>query len=141
MLNQLKLITDRTQEDVLLQNSKGTYGAADLNRVESAVKALAELATDLDVRFSPVTKTDWVLSGYPSQNTPTKSQLQRYLNNVKALCDAVEIQYNLPVSMEKLGYREANSIEASLLAAECRVREILSCLRFSGELYAGDDIL
>lgn len=141
MLNQLKLVTDRTQEDVLLQNSKGTYGVADLNRVESAVKALAELATALAVRFSPVTKTDWSLSGYPSQNTPTKSQLQRYLDNVRTLCDAVEISYDLPVSMKKLGYREANNIEASLLAAERRIREILSCFRFSGEIYAGDDIL
>ncbi len=141
MPNQLALITDRTQEDVLLQNSKGTYGAADLNRVESAVKELSELATQLGVQLSLVTKTDWILSGYPSANTPTESQMQRYLDNIRALCDAVEVQYSLPASMGGLGYREANDIESSLLLAERRIRRIISCFRFSGELYSGDDVL
>ncbi len=140
-MNQLALITDRTQEDVLLQNSKGIYGAADLNRVESAVKELSELAVFLDVRLSPVIKTDWALTGYPSANTPTESQMQRYLDNIRSLCQAVEVHYSLPATMGRLGYREANDIEASLLLAERRIREIISCFRFSGELYSGDDIL
>ncbi len=140
-MNQLALITDRTQEDVLLQNGKGIYGAADLNRVESAVKELSELAVFLDVRLSPVVKTDWALTGYPSANTPTESQMQRYLDNIRSLCQAVEVQYRLPATMDRLGYREANDIESSLLLAERRIREIISCFRFSGELYSGDDIL
>lgn len=138
---QLNLITDRTQEDVLLQNSKGAYGAADLNRVESAVWELSQLVTALDLHLNPAVKTDWLQDVYPSPNIPTESQMQRYLDNIRALCDALDVQHKLPASMSSLGYREANNIEASLLSAEHRIRDIISCFRFSGELYSGDDIL
>ena len=36
------LVTDRTQADVAAGNAKGTYNAADLNRVSAAVKYIAE---------------------------------------------------------------------------------------------------
>ena len=140
-LNQLNLITDRTQEDVLLQNSKGIYSADDLNRVESAVKTLLTRAISLGTRLPLVIKTDWILSGYPSPNTPTESQMQRYLENIRSLCQAVALQCALPASMHGFGYEDANSIEGALLLAEKRIYALLSCLRFSGELYSGDEIL
>ena len=45
----MELVFDRTKTDVLLGTEKGSYSAADLNRVESAVLELAELAKKLGV--------------------------------------------------------------------------------------------
>lgn len=152
----LHLITDRTQADVdrvaalaakLYDNMsaaekaewngemKGAYNVSDLNRVESAVKYLANLLVSLDTTLKDyaasegvawdnyfdlpysistysgiTTKTTWAESDFP-----TLSQMSRYLSNVKTLTAALSASYPaLPSSMTDLTYAGANAIERAL---------------------------
>ena len=136
----MELITNRTEADVLLGNAKGTYGYTDLNRVEQAVTELCSLATRLDIHQNLTTKTDWGLPGAFSAGTwPTVEQMKRYLGNVHALCDALSLETNLPMTMAHLTFVGANEIENALLSAYHRVQGILNAYQFSGEIYAGEE--
>lgn len=126
----MELITDRTQDHVTRLKklrsigwnnmtesqkseyeghaAKGAYNYTDLNRVESAV---VELATRFGLTLT--TKTDWGL-----WDVPTKSDMERYLNNVITLgktCPADSELPTLPDSMNKLTFEDANNIERTLL--------------------------
>ena len=136
----IQLITDRTKSDVLLKTEKGYYSAADLNRVERAVEELYRLAKSVDVPDVPRVKTDWELPGaFSAAQWPTVSQMRRYLGNVSRLCEAVEIATNLPSSMEFLSWEGANQIESALLAVHTRIQNILYALKYSGEIFAGEE--
>lgn len=136
----MELITNRTEADVLLGNAKGTYGYADLNRVEQAVAELCSLATRLDIHQNLTTKTDWGLPGTFSADTwPTAEQMARYLGNVRALCDAISLQASLPETMEHLTFEGANEIENALLSVYHRVQGVLQTYQFSGEIFAGEE--
>lgn len=136
----MKLITDRTEADVLLGTPKGYYGYEDLNRVEQAVAQLVELAKQLDEPFDLSCKTDW---GPPEQFSgdtwPTVSQMQRYISNVHALCDRFAPEAALPATMDRLNWQGANDIEKGLHFAYCRVIAILNTFNFSGEMFAGEE--
>ena len=136
----MDFVFDRTESDVLLGNQKGRYTHQDLNRVESAVSELCLLAKKLDVHITLQTKTDWAPPGTFSVNTwSTHSQMQRYLHNVHALCDALDIQQSLPSSMENLNWEGANAIEKSLAMTLERVQGIINTYQYSGELIAGEE--
>ena len=73
----IELVTDRTEADVLLGNSKGIYQAEDLNRVGQAVEELAALLPQLDLQAAVAPKTDWAppeaydqTNGYAQQIWP-----------------------------------------------------------------------
>ena len=136
----MHLITDRTQADVLLGNSKGKYGPEDLNRVETAVSQLCDLAQKLDIHPALTVKTDWSLPGtFSAQSWPTQSQMERYLNNVRILCDAMGLPLPLPAAMDSLDWVGANQIEQGLQHAYARVQSILDAYHYSGECYAGKE--
>ncbi|MBR4290669.1 MAG: hypothetical protein IKT52_08530 [Oscillospiraceae bacterium] len=136
----MDLIFDRTKTDVLLGTEKGSYGAADLNRVERAVAELAELAKAVGLTKQFGIKTDWGLPGvFDSSLWPTKEQMARYLNNVIDLCDAVELKAQLPSSMEHLTWEGANQIEQSLTLVYERIQRIVKIFRYSGEIFAGEE--
>ena len=107
----MELITDRTKADVLLGTEKGTYGASDLNRVESAVAELAERLTRAGMEYTPTVITNWQVGEIPSQ-----TQMTRYLGNVFRLCQLAGMAPQLPVSMDNLTWDGANQIELALLA-------------------------
>lgn len=187
-MNELNLITNRTAQDAALadelkktpwplmteeqrrlwgENLKGTYNAADRNRVESAVeivsetlsrlpydlKALAEhlgVAWDrffdvpyIEVRFE--TKTDWT-----DADEITAEQMRRYLANVTAIKNALPINSPpLPRTMDNLTWQGANAIEAAILeaskAAVKRQEETTQTIKntakgwfFSGEIFGGE---
>lgn len=138
----MEFITDRTEEDVLLGNAKGRYRYTDLNRVEQAVADLCILATQLDLYPKLTTKTDWGPPGiFSADSWPTDEQMQRYLENVTALCNLFHIDSeNVPGSPDYLDWQGANSIEEALQLVYNRVIGIINSFRYSGELYAGDDI-
>lgn len=137
----MEFVTDRTEADVLLGNAKGRYSAEDLNRVESAVAELCALAVCLDVHLDLITKTDWSGPGVFSQNNwPTESQMERYLQNVNTLCDRFSLGAGLPGSMADLDHQGANAIEQALQQTYKRIDAILSTYRYSGEIYAGEEI-
>lgn len=93
--------------------SLGAYNYMDLNRVE---KAVLELAVRL--KISLTTKTNWSL-----WDVPTKSQMDRYLGNVRTIREKCATMGNisdlppLPESMSSLTYEGANSIEMTLSRA------------------------
>ncbi len=128
-------VIDRTEEDVLLGNEKGRYTAADLNRVESNVKELAELATQLDILLTLITKTDWGRADGWMDDTNAR----RYIGNVIALANACGIMSNLPTSMDTLDYNGANNIEKALKSVKQRIDAIIGTFRYSGEFYAGEE--
>lgn len=136
----MELITDRTQTDVLLQTSKGRYGADDLNRVEHAVQTLQRLAQQADVHPGLITKTDWAFTQvFSSEQWPTEPQMQRYLANVRLICTACGVQAQLPQTMAQLSWEDANRIESALEAVHTRIENILQAFRFSGEVFAGEE--
>lgn len=135
-----ELVFDRTQEDVLLGTEKGCYGPADLNRVETAVEQIQQQALALDIHLQLSTKTDWKYTDRISPDTwPTQKQMQRYLQNVAALCSACSVQASLPATMEKLDWDGANRIEAALHRARWQIYYALQIYRYSGEVFAGEE--
>ena len=136
----MQLVTDRTKADVLLGTEKGRYGEADLNRVESAVLELYQMATMLDVGKVPAIKTDWRHpEAFAPETWPTKSQMARYLMNVQRLCHAVLLAANLPATMERLTWEDANNIENALQLVYGRIQGIFQTFRFSGEFFSGEE--
>ena len=136
----MEWITDRTQADVLLGNSKGTYSCGDLNRVEQGVQQLADLAQKLDIHYAPEIKPDWEIPGaFSADQWPVQSQMVRYLENVQKLCLAVEVSMKLPDSMEQLTWEKANQIEQALMAVQTQIQSVLQTFKFSGELSAGEE--
>ena len=132
-----ELITDRTLEDVQRLTDKGVYCASDMNRVENATAYLAGLMIALpnelrayaetlgvswhdnyDVPYNPedfhlTAKSDWAM-----EDIPDLEDSERYLGNISALCGVLGCsKEELPKSLDKLFYQDANAIEACLIRA------------------------
>lgn len=138
----MELVTDRTEADAMIGNEKGVYGFADLNRVESAAAKIAQQIAELGFALQLETKTDWGLPGNFSANSwPVESQMRRYLKNVADIQRVFIIQANLPASMDKLDWNGANNIEKVLQTAFDRITGIKQAYRYSGEFFAGEEIL
>ena len=133
-------VTDRTEEDVLEKNRKGHYTAEDLNRVENAVKEISEKAESLAVYLNLTTKTDWSEDTLYSPNTwITAAQMERYIQNVRKLADAVGVSRSgVPSTMAQLNYKKANAIEKALQRAETKIDSVLQSINYRGEIYAGE---
>ena len=135
----MTLITDRTETDALMGTEKGTYQYTDLNRVEEAVKSIAGQFMTLGISEKLETKTDWEPPNNFSVSTwPVHSQMERYLNNIYIIQELFMIPMQLPVSMDKLTWAGANSIEKVLMQAHSRIEGIKQSYRYSGEIYAGE---
>ncbi len=137
----MNLITDRTENDVLRGTAKGKYTAEDLNRVENAVAELYALAKNLDIYPVGTIKTDWNPWALFSPETwPTQSQMARYLANITHLCEGLKAAEGLPTTMENLTWERANNIEKALLLAYPRIQNTIQIFRYSGEIFAGEEI-
>lgn len=146
---------------------KGAYNAADLNRVETACKFIADYFNGLqavldsyratlgvasdslwNVPFTyPIdisVKTDWAVS-----DIPTAEALARYLLNVDKVSDVILIEKQLPESMEYLIWSGANEIERALAEEYGRgteyeeetkekISDTAQAWFFSGDLYSGE---
>lgn len=130
----MDFITDRTSESV--------YGYDDLNRVETAVEAIGRECETMGIGFHPVTKTDWALPGdFTSESWPVHSQMVRYLNNVTQINNLFSCAISLPASMERLSWVSANNIEKVLKIALGRFDGIKESYRYSGEVFAGEELI
>ena len=111
----MDLVFDRTYADVLQGNEKGFYTEKDLNRVETAVQQLQQMAQQLGISIQLQTKTDWdFTAAYSAQNWPTKAQMDRYIYNVARLSRSCGVNAVLPESMDRLDWEGANQIESAL---------------------------
>lgn len=151
------------------EGMKGSYNASDLNRVETAVAYLSELLVALpdelksyassngvawdaffDVPYDKnsyylTTKTDW-----SQLDIPTPEQMDRYINNIKALRSALDYATSdLPGSMDNLSIDGANAIEKALNGLYVAMVEFYSktkvnldntasAWKYSGEIYSGE---
>lgn len=152
------LIYDRTQADVdrwaVLKNKgytamttaekaewnagmRGAYTpSVDYNRVETAVKALAELLNTLGYYTDVTTKTSWALTDIPAQE-----DLNRYLNNITEIRSALTVAESTPAvpsDMSGLTWQEANDIEKILTDVEDAVKRIQLSFWNSGEIWSGE---
>lgn len=92
-------------------NSNTYYNYTDLNRVEGAVREVADMLTAEGYYVTVTVKTNW------SRTTrPTENQMNRYIGNILL----IERQFvpaegvTLPKSMRGLNYIGANNIEKFL---------------------------
>lgn len=106
-------MTDSQKEEYRGRASLGAYNHTDLERVEDATQVLAGcLGLSLINRF-------WIYS-----DIPTESEMQRYLDNVKAVLNKFGETHDisgfpvLPDSMSHLTWEGANNIEKVLKLIE-----------------------
>ena len=152
----MNLITDRTIQDVNRWKElkakgyanmtdaekeewdacKGAYNYTDLNRVEAAVRVIAEKLTALNIPVSVTTKSDWT-----NKDLPTRSDMNRYLGNVLALRNAssgLHLAPQPPSTMEKLDYIGANDIEKTLTYINNWANGMKETQKYAGEFYGGE---
>lgn len=130
----MNFITDRT--------SAAVYGYEDLNRVETAVEVIGRECAALGIKYVPTTKTDWALPGnFTPRLWPVHSQMIRYLDNVTRINGLFFCAVPLPASMDRLTWVSANNIEKVLKIALERIDGIKKSYRYSGEIFAGEELI
>ena len=132
----LNLITDRTASDVAAKTDKGSYNASDLNRVGAAVEYVGNRLLSCGYAVPVAPKRDWT-----AEDTPSASQMQRYLADVAALRAALavlETTPEVPPDMVKLTYAEANSIEQILKDLDRLLTNMAAAWLCSGDVYSGE---
>lgn len=156
LFSEMNLITDRTLQDVYRwkelkakgyanmtdaekaewASCKGAYNYTDLNRVEAAVRVIAEKLNVLNIPVNVTTKSDWT-----NKALPTRSDMDRYLNNVHLLRNTSSGLYYAPQppsTMEKLDYIGANDIEKTLLYINSWADGMKDTQKYAGEFYGGE---
>lgn len=153
----LHLITDRTQADVAYVarlaakgwsgmtddeksqwslGLKGAYNATDLNRVGNAVTYVAGRLEEAGYAPDIDPKIDWTVS-----DIPTESQMETYLDNVRALRNALTVPDSVPQvpsDMDNLTYQEANDIERIILAVDALITNMMDAWFYSNEVFCGE---
>lgn len=136
----IRLVTDRTQNDVEFLRGlytqydsfddwpesakawfseaaclRGSYDAADLNRVGVAVEFLAEALKNRGYAVNVRPKTDWT-----EHDNPTRGKMDGYVSDVTAVRDAqpVFIPVELPATMRQSTIDDWNNIEKALVEAD-----------------------
>ena len=132
----LHLVTDRTQADVKAGNEKGTYGAADLNRVGAAMQYVEGRLVEQGYAPSISPKTDWTESDWftPGAAVVYLADLAE-LRRQFAMMNATP---NVPDDMVRLTYQEANNIEKILEDIDFLLTQAAKSWFFSGELFSGE---
>lgn len=125
-------VTDRTQADVDARNDKGTYNAADLNRVEANTKTVAVELSAAGYFTKPTVKTNWAMEDIPDTVTMT-----RYLSNVQKCLDSMANGFVIPKTMDNLTYIGANQIEQALVLIEELLNNLAAVERVSNTFYSG----
>ena len=142
-----KLIFDRTASDVEYARNnpsaeewlKGCYNYIDLNRVEEWCKYLSDLLNSYGYVNLIDEKTNWNVN-----DIQTVEQMERYLKNVKTLIETFAIKKdtpNLPETMNKLTYSQANDIEKILFDINNLIQYTEKNFVFSGVANCGQNRL
>ena len=133
------LVTDRTQADADARNDKGTYNAADLNRVTEAMEYLK----------AQMNRYGYEVSGYATvrdglledADIPTVSQMELYRSDVAALRDALAAMPTTPqapTTMENLTWGKANDLEKILQDTDVLISNLKAAWFFSGDIFSGE---
>lgn len=141
------LVTDRTQADAAARNDKGTYQAADLNRVTAALEDLESRLAALGyvTGYAPVyilhldgtTDTVW----REDDEDIRADRIEAYRANVASIRSAfsqLAATAQTPADLELLTWAEANDIERILQAVDDSLRRMALSRWYSGEIYSGE---
>lgn len=107
-----ELVFDRTAADVAERNEKGTYNAADLNRVETVVGYIRDTLSRCGYVVNLATKTDWAVG-----DVPRAGDMERYIHNILSLDNKIpyaDERIPLPETASSLTFAGANNIEKML---------------------------
>lgn len=118
-------------------NSKGAYNYSDLNRVEKAVKYLADL---LNENGYPVEIED-VRTNWAATDVPSMAEMTRYLNNVRKIRGAfytLPTTPQVPATMRGLTYDKANAIEQILADVDVLLNNMIASYTYSGDIFGGE---
>lgn len=130
------LVFDRTQADVAAKNEKGTYNAADLNRVGEAVRYISGRLLSIGYSVSVNPKTDWAVNDIPRQ-----SQIAAYFADLHALKNIRTlpvIKPDIPSGGRKLSFAGANNIEQYLYNLGAAEESIRANYVYAGDVYGGE---
>lgn len=129
------LIVDRTQADVDAGTDRGTYGAADLNRVGEAVNYIRELLAEYGYTVPDALRTDWTDADIPRQSDMDVYILT--LLSVRGLLHPVSAVPALPLTMDRFTFAGANQIEIMLEWLGRAAENIPEGWFFSGQIEGG----
>ena len=153
----LNLITDRTQRDVerwrLLHSKgfdalteeekaewqtalKGAYNYEDMNRVENAVRFIANRLIETGYMVSPDVKQSWTMTDHP-----TKSDMDRYFGNIALLRSVFPLYATTPkapTTAKKMDYLVANDIEKILSDVDRQLSAINQSWYYAGDVFTGE---
>lgn len=133
----LDLVTDRTMADVMNNTPKGSYRAADLNRVGTAMVYIADRLRAAGYVVTVDPKLDWT-----DEDWVDPEAAAHYLADVAELKRQFELRSTtpaLPSDLEAFSYGEANNIERILEDIDQLLSNILAGqMWYSGDLYSGE---
>lgn len=115
---------------------KGAYNHTDLNRVENAVAYLAQRLNEFGYHVDPLVTQTW-----NTTSIPKPVDMTRYLNNVKEIREAfvtLRTTPDVPASMRKMTYVEANEIEQILHDVDMLINNMVAAFSYSGDFYGGE---
>ncbi|MBQ8402679.1 MAG: hypothetical protein IJX14_12205 [Clostridia bacterium] len=129
------LVTDRTQADVDAGNEKGTYNAADLNRVSECCNVIGDMMRSYGYAVPDPLRTDWA-----EGEIPRASEMRGYIRAVRSLCSLVVFMRDAPEitsTMERFGFESANDIERALGHLGPIAEKIPSTWVYCGTVFSG----
>lgn len=132
----LRLITDRTEDDVAKGTPKGYYNAEDLNRVGAAMEYLQGRfqSYGFEIHISP--KVDWTMDALPRF-----ADMKKYLDEVEILRQQIAVYQTTPETppdMQFLTWEEANDIEKILQDIDMLLSFMVQAWFYCGDLYSGE---
>lgn len=124
-----------TAEDTaLLLSNKGSYSAADLNRVGEAVLYVAEKMSAKGYPVNVRVKHDW-----KSTDIPTFYEMFLYLRNIEKIRKAIDFPMDIPDAPTwPLDWQKANDIERILLMVNDLVDSMTKVHFYSGDIFSGE---
>lgn len=136
ILDDLGLVIDRTSEDVRLKNAKGTYNAADMNRVSEAVELLRPVFREFGYAVGDAELRVWA-----ENELPRLSEAEEFLAAVRALDGWFRYAWEmieLPETMRMLTHIDANNIEKFLAAMPEVFERMKTAWYYADELFCGE---
>lgn len=132
MFNLDKLITDRTIADIQELTAKGYYNIADLTRIQSYIKFLAE---KLNLTLTITT--------YSLGEAVTFDKLKEIVDNIDSIRVAWYTADDTPETPIVSGWdwEDANAVEQILKALTEFMWSVENDLRYSGMLVSGETLL
>lgn len=131
------LITDRTIQDVTNKTVKGQYRASDLNRICKAINYVAERLQALGHNIQTTQKNNWSYREWLNveQGKFLLLDLSKLRNEIVLFVSTP----NVPSTMDRLSYSQANDIEKILVDLDSMISQAWVTLRRANApgFYAG----